>query len=227
LNLNHRSYQKKKTFRTIVKEQTTHKQLTRITTKSRQLVAVDVSVDGNDTDYDCTRCYNGSNVHTSPVKEQKSKLGTRTNTITSNNHMDLDMDFLHLQNENEIFDNYDDCPNNPNQNGGDLQQIIKQTLQEGLGVIPLSVEKRSSEVINSVFYTGLIEKKFEITIATNVTDRCATIIMDEKKFIIENEVDLCVINKNIKLYKDPFHLFKSFMKFIIKNKIKKTTYLKI
>jgi hypothetical protein len=185
----------KKTFRTIVKEQTTHKQLTRITTKSRQLVAVDVSVDGNDTDYDCTRYYNGSNVHTSPVtvKEQKTKPGTRTNTITSNNHMDLDMDFLHLQNENEIVDNDDDCPNNPNQNDGDLRQIIRQTLQEGLGVIPLSVEKRSSEVINSVFYTGLIKKYLEITIATIVTDRFATIIMDEK-LIMDVECVTCGVN---------------------------------
>jgi hypothetical protein len=114
----------KKTVRTIVKEQTTHKQRTRITKKSRQLVAVDVSVDKSDTDYDY---YNDSNVNTSPVKEQNTKQRTCTSTITINNHMDLDMDFLHLQNENEIVDNDDDCRNNPNQNDGDQRQIIRQS----------------------------------------------------------------------------------------------------
>jgi hypothetical protein len=86
---------------------------------------------------------------------------------------------------------------------------------DGSGVIPLSCEKRTSEVISSVYYLGLIEKKLNIDVVALVTDRCTKIVKHKNYFKIDNQVDLVVIDKAIKLYCDPYHLYKSFMRYII------------
>jgi hypothetical protein len=65
----------------------------------------------------------------------------------------------------------------------------------------------------------LLKKNLDITIEIIVTDRCPMILRDTKKFVIKNDVDLCVIDKTIKVYKDPYHLYKNFMKLLIKDKI--------
>jgi hypothetical protein len=83
-------------------------------------------------------------------------------------------------------------------------------MARGAGVIPLSVEKKTSEFVNAVFYLGLIAQFVDIDVVTVVTDRCLKISVDSKRFKINNKTDLCVINKNVKLYSDPYHLYKSF-----------------
>jgi hypothetical protein len=90
---------------------------------------------------------------------------------------------------------------------------------EGMGVIPLSVENTTSDFGNAIYYAGLIEKNLDIKIELIVTDRCPLIIKDTKKYVIKNDVDLCIINKTIKVYKDPYHLYKNFMKHLINEKI--------
>jgi hypothetical protein len=87
---------------------------------------------------------------------------------------------------------------------------------DGSGTIPLSVEDTKMEFVNAVYYTGLIEKQLKINLVTIVTDRCLKIEMDKKRFTIENNVDLCVIEKTVKKYAEPFHLYKSFAQCIIK-----------
>jgi hypothetical protein len=86
---------------------------------------------------------------------------------------------------------------------------------DGFGVIPLSCEKKTSEVISSVYYIGLLEQKLDIEVVTLVTDRCTKIVKEKNYFKIDNKVDLVVINKTIKLYCDPYHLYKSFMRYLI------------
>jgi hypothetical protein len=54
-----------------------------------------------------------------------------------------------------------------------------------LGVIPISVEKSASDLVNALLYTGLMEKHLDIAIETIVTDRCNSIIKDEQKVLIK------------------------------------------
>jgi hypothetical protein len=69
-----------------------------------------------------------------------------------------------------------------------------------------------------VFYIGLIEQFLNIKVILLVTDRCHSINKDFNKFQITDETYLKVINETVKLYKDPYHLYKSFMCSIIENK---------
>jgi hypothetical protein len=41
-----------------------------------------------------------------------------------------------------------------------------------------------------VYYAGLIEQSLNINVVTIVTDRCPKILLDSRRFKIENDVDL-------------------------------------
>jgi hypothetical protein len=71
-----------------------------------------------------------------------------------------------------------------------------------------------------VYYLGLIEKNLKMDLIVFITDRCSKIGSDSKKFKIINQTNLSVIDKNVMIYYDPYHIFKSFMKFIIKGETK-------
>jgi hypothetical protein len=101
-----------------------------------------------------------------------------------------------------------------------MDSFKKQTLFflnfiDGSGVIPLSVEEKTNEIVNAVFYMGLLEKTLNIKILTLVCDRCSVIMKESENFKITNETDIKIIDNVVKIYYDPFHLYKSFMKFII------------
>jgi hypothetical protein len=88
----------------------------------------------------------------------------------------------------------------------------------GSSIIPFCVESKSSEVCNAIFYLGKIEEQLNIKVVTLVTDRSPITTKDFEKFKITDGVFMKIINDSVLIYKDPYHLFKSLMKFIISNK---------
>jgi hypothetical protein len=98
------------------------------------------------------------------------------------------------------------------------QSVFFLNCCDGSGVIPISVEQKTSEMINSVYYMGLIEKYLDIDVIALITDRAPKIIQDQELFQILDEINLKVIDKNVKIYKDPYNLYKSLMKLVINGK---------
>jgi hypothetical protein len=89
----------------------------------------------------------------------------------------------------------------------------------GAGVIPLSVEKKTSEFVNAVFYLGLMEQCADIDVVAVVTDRCSKIGLDSRRFKMNTSFGIhfeSSINKNVNIYNDPYHMYKSFCKSAIK-----------
>jgi hypothetical protein len=79
-----------------------------------------------------------------------------------------------------------------------VDSFIKKSLfflnfLDGSGTIPRSVEKSKMEFVNAVYYAGLIEVELNINVVTIITDRCRKIPLDQRRFTIKNNVDLCVM----------------------------------
>jgi hypothetical protein len=75
------------------------------------------------------------------------------------------------------------------------------------------------EFVNAVYYAGIIEEQsLDIDVVMIVTDRCQKICVDQRRFKIENDVDLSLIKKSVKIYNDPYHLYKNFVNSIISGK---------
>jgi hypothetical protein len=65
----------------------------------------------------------------------------------------------------------------------------------------------------------MMEQQCFIDIVAVVTDRCKKIGVDAKRFQYNTKTELSIINKKVQIYNDPYHLYKSFCKAVIKGDI--------
>jgi hypothetical protein len=86
----------------------------------------------------------------------------------------------------------------------------------GAGVIALSVEKKTSGFVNAVFYLGMMEQCVDIDVVAVVTDHCRKIGLDSRRFKMNTKTAESIINKNVNIYNDLYHLYKSFCKSVLK-----------